>query len=190
MRAQRQSELSSKSGSTGYVSVSFLIIGIVIGFSIKKNIAEGELTARNCFNCELCGTEENSHITRRLVGLEEVLSIQSLSKNQYSCNAQKAFEELTSLHKRARDLESRRNRGEANRSRQGTISRKAAEAGAAENAFRKCTASMMPELLKLWDDKLRKGELNFQSWSEESEAKSDGITFELLEETADALDNN
>ena len=183
MRAQRQSEPSSKSGSSGYASISFLIIGVLIGFSIKKDTIEGELTARNCFN-----RAENSHITRTLMGLEEVLSIQSLSETQYSCNAQKAFEELTSLHKRARDLESRRNRGEANRSRQGTISRKAAAAEAAENAFRKCTAAMMPELLKLWDDKFRNGELHSQSWNEASEAKIDGITFALLEETADALD--
>ena len=185
MRAQRQSELSSKSGSSGYASVFALIIGVVVGFSIKKYIAEEELTTRNCFD-----RKENSHLTRRLMGLEEVLSIQSLSENQYSCNAQRAFEELTSLHKRARDLGSRRNRGEANRSRQATISRKAAAAEAAENAFRKCTASMMPELLKLWDDKFRKGKLNFRSWSEESEAKIDGITFALLEETADTLDKN
>ena len=185
MSAQRQSEFSSKSSSSGYASIFFLIIGVLIGFSVKKHSLEEELNSRNCFN-----SEENSHITRALMGQEEVLRIQSLSETPYSCNAQKVFEELTSLHKQARDLESRRNRGEANLSRQGTISRKAAAARAAENAFRKCTGAMMPELLQLWDDKSRKGEMNYQSWNDKKEAKIDGITFALLEETADTLDKN
>ena len=114
----------------------------------------------------------------------------SLSEHQNSCNALKAFEELTHLHKKAKALEEHHRRGEANSVRRATIARKANAAMAAEKAFRACAGTMMPELLRLWDRKLKSGELNFREWDDAKEKSISGITFATLEETADVLDSS
>ena len=172
-----------KCGRSACTSFFTLIMGVVLGYGIRQQyISEGSI-ARDCLHGQRIFAGE-----RRLKGLDNNMKLLSLSEYQYSCNAQKAFEELNSLHIKTQELEKRKRRGEANRSRQAIITRKAAAASAAENAFRKCTESMMPELLKLWEDKLKRGEVNSGVWNDEVEDKIDGITFALLEETADTLD--
>lgn len=111
------------------------------------------------------------------------------SELQYSCNAQGALEKLTNLHDHSVRLSGRKQRGEANRVRQATISRKAVAAGSAEQAFRECVGIMMPETLKFWDESKSKGQLDSLSWSDASEKKISGITMEVLENTADSLED-
>lgn len=111
--------------------------------------------------------------------------LQELSAPGFSCNSAQAYEELTNLHKRAHSLTEHKKNGEANRARIATIERKAVAAQAAENAFRKCVNSMMPEVLQLWDDQFKHGQINFKAWDDSSEKAIDGITLQVLEETAD-----
>ncbi|CAL6335073.1 unnamed protein product [Bathycoccus prasinos] len=91
------------------------------------------------------------------------IALQALAEHQFSCNAVKAFEELTLLHRRRKELEDRNRKGEANLARKATVARKFTAASAAEGAFRKCTNTMMPELLSLWDAKLERGELDIHA---------------------------
>ena len=112
-----------------------------------------------------------------------------LSKNQFACNSLEAFEELTRLHWKAENLHEHEKRGEANRDRYATIRRKAAAASTAESAFRKCVSSFMPELLNLWDKKLKLGHIDFRAWNGAKEKAVDGISFQTLEETAKSMDN-
>ena len=113
--------------------------------------------------------------------------ISTLSEHQYSCNTLSAYEELTNLHSRAKELESKRKRGEANRARQATIERKANAASSAERAFRSCIATMVPELLSIWETKLKEGKLDLHSWNEVDEKSQAGITLLDLEGAADDL---
>jgi len=112
-----------------------------------------------------------------------------LSKNQFACNSFEAFEELTRLHMRAENLHEHEKRGEANRDRLATVRRKASAASSAESAFRKCVSSMMPELLNLWDEKFKLGQIDFKAWNDAKEKAVDGISLQTLEETAKSMDN-
>ena len=125
---------------------------------------------------------------RRHLNSIDNFSLLELSENQYACNAQRAFEELTALHIRAQKLSQHDTAGDANLSRIRTISRKAGQAQAAEHSFRQCMSSMMPELLLEWD-KQAKNEIK-KEWNEKSEQAlgEDGITFNTLEASADLLE--
>jgi hypothetical protein len=48
---------------------------------------------------------------------------------------------------------------------------------------------MMPELLQMWDDDLRKKQLKFRERMSNKNYDQDGINFSVLEETADMLDS-
>lgn len=113
--------------------------------------------------------------------------LQKFSANKFSCNSVQAYEELTNLHKIAHSLTEHKRKGEANNARRATIARKAASAQSAEQAFRKCVNSMMPEVLQLWDDKFKRGQIDFNSWDDSKERANDGITLQVLEETADTF---
>ena len=163
-----------------------LIFGIALGYRLTGH----------CVGCGQSISWENNlestykkreSSTRHLTGLnEDTMNLLSLTE-KYSCNTLKAFEELTLLHERAKDLEEHRRRGEANLARKGTVERKATAALAAENSFRKCVGTMMPELLTEWENKVRKGDLSSRGWNDAKEERIGGITFSTLEETADSL---
>jgi len=110
----------------------------------------------------------------------------------FACNTQRAFETLTRLHMKRIKLDEHRVRGDANLAREGTISRKATAADAAENAFRDCMNVMMPELLNDWDEKSRTKQLNIRKqWDEQKEEKNtEGITFKEFELTAAEIENS
>ena len=114
----------------------------------------------------------------------------TLSGARFACNSRLAFDHLSKLHARRIDLDEHRKRGDANLARIGTINRKATAADAAEDAFRNCLSMMMPELLELWDDKNRKGEINIiRQWDNNKEKEIDGITFDVMQQTASQLEN-
>lgn len=115
--------------------------------------------------------------------------ITTLSSKEFACNTRLAFDHLSKLHARRIDLDEHRKRGDANLARIGTINRKATAASAAEGAFRGCLSMMIPELLELWDDKKRKGGIKMRQWDNEKEKEIDGITFEVLEQTASKLES-
>jgi len=116
------------------------------------------------------------------------LKVASLASKEFSCNSQFAFEELTRLHKRHQQLEAHLKKGEANRDRSAVILRKTGQARAAENAFRECMNSMMPELLSEWDALLESNKINFYAWDDKNEAEHNGITLEVLNEVADTFE--
>ena len=120
--------------------------------------------------------------------LDTNMETADLSKNPFSCNSMQAFEELTRLHVRAQKLREREKKGEANRARIATVHRKVTTAVAAENGFRNCVNDMMPEVLKLWDDKLKLGRIKY-GWDNDKEKAIDGITYQTLEKLADAMDD-
>jgi len=128
----------------------------------------------------------------RLPEIEEPLVLDkvfSFSEKEFACNAQLAFEELSRLHAKRLNLDAHSKRGDANRDRTATITRKAVAADAAENAFRGCLNRMMPELLKFWDEKNSKGQLK-RHWDEEKERNIVGITFEVMEQSALELEDS
>jgi len=114
--------------------------------------------------------------------------LMSFSSQEFACNSQLALEELSILHAKSLKLVAHSKRGDANRDRTATINRKAAAAVASENAFRSCMSTMMPELLKFWDEENNKGHLT--TFSEEKEQRIDGITFQVLEQAAIELENS
>lgn len=164
-------------------------ISLFLGLTIRK-IVEDECTCDG--NVKSLSTKQNIlSATRRLRTLEESAGNDSffkLSENQFSCNAQKAFEKLTLLHFRANNLAEHNKRGDANKARTETVLRKFGQASSAEASFRICLSSIMPELLSKWDNELAHGKINVKAWSEDNEINIEGITFETLERTADALE--
>ncbi|CAL6334870.1 unnamed protein product [Bathycoccus prasinos] len=110
-----------------------------------------------------------------------------IGTESYSCNAARGYEELSRLHQRSIALTRRRDKGEANRDRTATIARKQSNAMAAENAFRGCLNGLMPELLTKWDEDLKSGRLKRNSWDDRSEKDIGGITYAVLEDTADSF---
>ena len=113
-------------------------------------------------------------------------TLTALSSKEFACNTHVAFDRLSELHSRRLKLEQHFQRGEANRARTATVERKALSARAAETAYRSCVSSMMPELLKFWDEKK---DHQLKQWSEKKErATETGITYELLEQTADEVE--
>jgi len=176
--------LSSKNFSSGiFIYFSALFVGAFAGYFLSQHGS----TSISDSHTELCVPQMGfQHVSRSAEDTN--LQIQSLSSRQFSCNSQAAYEKLTKLHQAAKSLESRHKKGEANRARTATIGRKFESARAAETAFRSCVGTMMPEVLSSWDNKLKLGKLDFQGWDDEKEKENDGITFEVLEKTADSLD--
>jgi len=165
-----------------------LVLGVALGYSFRRRLLGCEGSASWEVNIETEHKKGQKGYTRHLTGLrEDKTNLLSLSEHQYACNPLNAFEELTLLHKKAKNLVDHRRRGEANLARQGTVERKATAAIAAENVFRKCVGVMMPELLTEWEDKLKRGDLTARGWNDLKEKRIDGITFSTLEETADSL---
>lgn len=135
------------------------------------------------------GFVDTSWTLKEVETLDATVQALELSKNQFACNSLKAFEELTRLHRRAENLREHEKRGEANRDRYATIRRKATAASSAESAFRKCVSSFMPELLNLWDEKFKLGQIDFRAWNDAKEKDVDGISLQTLEKTAEYMDN-
>lgn len=173
--------------------ISFLV-GLVVSPVMKWQFPAIEGSAADIRSEDMQVPKRNLRhlaISRSLMSsVDKGSELLSLSEHQNSCNTLKTFEELTHLHKKAKDLKEHNRRGEANSVRRATIARKANAAFAAENAFRTCVGTMMPELLSLWDSKLKNGELNFREWSDATEKHITGITLATLEETADVLDSS
>lgn len=113
----------------------------------------------------------------------------AMASDKFSCNPRSAFERLTRLHKNRVKMDEHRKRGDANRDRIATITRKAIAADAEENSFRNCVKLVLPELLDHWDLKAAKGQLSV-GWDEDSENKNAGITVAELEAAADELEGS
>ena len=111
----------------------------------------------------------------------------SYSTQEYACNARSAYDYLSKLHITRVKLNDHRERGEANRARMGTITRKANAAEASENSFRSCLKIMMPQLLQEWDEKNKGRVVKLAEWDETKEEKFNGISFHELEELADEM---
>jgi len=158
----------------------FVLLGFILGYWFHDE--------RNCSSLTIEMPPETISSANLMSEISDTnTQLQDLSANQFSCNSAQAFEELTNLHKLAHSLAEHRKKGEANNARRATIERKATSAQAAENAFRKCVNSMMPEVLQLWDDKFKHGQIRFNAWDESKERANDGITLQVLEETADSF---
>ena len=159
----------------------FLLFGFILGYWFKsecKSVASpGE-----------CSPKSLSYLTKRELIPDTRTKLWEIAANQFSCNSIKAYEELTNLHRKAHGLTAHEKKGEANNARSATISRKAASARAAEQAFRKCMNTMSPEVLKLWDDNFELGQVHSNAWDDSKEKANDGITFQVLEETANTFD--
>ena len=152
------------------------------------------LGKRGAVPCNSIENVEHNYIIKdspvdKDVGLvEKATDLSSMSSQSFACNTRRAFDELTRLHRRSSELESRQRRGEANRARTATIVRKTGQARAAEASFRSCVKDMMPELLERWESDLKSNKLNFRKWDEFSEQLVDGVTLEDLQKTAGDLD--
>lgn len=134
--------------------------------------------------------EEDSSLTQIDNQVEQDY-LDDIVSNKFSCNARSAYEELTRLHFRRVSLDEHRKKGEANRARTATIQRKATAIDAAEGAFRRCLQLVVPDLLTEWEEKLAKKLVTAtRIWDEKAEEKHHGITLDVLEETADALDQS
>lgn len=171
-------------------ALSFLLISLSFlcgyGFGLK-------FSTRNCpFSWEesiiRTETEPPNYESQEPFGSNNIMDIVA---KPYSCNPVRALQELSALRKRHLSLVEHQKRGEANRARTATLQRKVAQAGSAEDAFRKCVNVMTPELLKEWDEASDKSFIkkNIPVWDEDAEKKIDGITFKELEKTAEALDS-
>ena len=68
-----------------------------------------------------------------------------------------------------------------------SIERKASSARASETAFRSCMSMMMPELLDYWDN--NHDSHKSKNWNEgkEKHLGGEGISFQILEQTAENL---
>jgi len=170
-----------------FASPTYIYIAAILGFATGFLVN----TTSNCYslgvNLEAEVPEHVNHLKtedllQQSFGIEDVFKH---SEEAFSCNSRLAFEELTRLHMRSLQLQSRRRQGEANRARTASIIEKAGQATAAEKSFRKCVSDMMPELLADWDKKLEMNQLK-QPWNEDKIPNS--ITFEELEKTATLLD--
>jgi len=122
--------------------------------------------------------------------LKEALdnSLYSFSAREFACDTRRAYNELTRLHKRKIELRARQEAGEANRARIATINRKADEASAAESSFRSCIEGMIPELLERWDHDSANNKLNYNTWDESKEKSIEGITMDVLLQTAKEIE--
>lgn len=122
--------------------------------------------------------------------LKEALdnSLYSFSAREFACDTGRAYSELTRLHKRKIELRARQEAGEANRARIATINRKAGEASAAESSFRSCIEGMIPELLERWDHDNANNKLDYNSWNESKEKGIEGITMDVLLQTAKEIE--
>lgn len=125
---------------------------------------------------------------QRKLGNQMFDRLDSLASSAFSCNTRVAYDELTILHARRVELEKHRARGEANRDRVAVISRKAGQAESAETAFRSCVGKMVPELLQLWEDDLRKNQLRVREKLTNNNYDKVGINLAVLEKTADMFD--
>jgi len=114
----------------------------------------------------------------------------NLAPQAFSCNTQRVLDELTRLHGISKMLVARNERGEANRARTANLARKTGQAQAAEASFRSCVRDMMPELLESWERDLNSNKLKPHNWDEIQEQQVDGITFEVLQSTAEELDQD
>jgi len=119
----------------------------------------------------------------------------TLASKNYACNSEKAMEDLTAIYRKVADIEgnmaTRRNRGD--KDRQASLHQKLIRTTDDYKSFRFCVESMMPDLLKLWDQKKADGSLK-DLWSQADDnirgmarGKSE-ISQETLRQTALGLD--
>tara|TARA_B100000519_G_C14254508_1_gene444312 strand:+ start:2580 stop:3089 length:510 start_codon:yes stop_codon:yes gene_type:complete len=166
--------------STSITVLLCLTIGFVAGY-----LAQNSAPKENC-GWEISEMGNSPDSSNHLEEYEKMQDITLLGSKEYACNTLSAFEKLTSLHGRTLALETRQRTGEANRVRTATIKRKVGEARAAESSFRQCVQKMVPELLISWDEKASRNELRFNEKHEDA----NGISLEVLQQTADALENS
>lgn len=127
----------------------------------------------------------DQHERKPFVEKSNLSDIMLLGSKEYSCNTIGAFEELTQLHHRRVELDERRAKGEANRARTTSIERKAGSAHVAESTFRMCVQKLIPELLSVWDERVRNKELVYHHRKGKD---TDEIDLDVLKQTADAFE--
>ena len=173
---------------TYMLCLSFVALGF-IGGSLTNDSRQCNEQLHSSRFVDQQGEEILNISSRRKLGVEMFDKLDSLTSIAFSCNTRAAYDELTSLYARRVNLQEHRAKGEANRDRIAVISRKAGQAESSETAFRSCIGKMMPELLWLWDDDLRKNQLRIREKLSNKNYDRDGINFAVLEETADMLDS-
>lgn len=173
---------------TYLLCLSFVALGF-IGGSLTNNSRQCSEQLHSSRFMDQQGTEVLDIRSHQNFEVDMFDKLDSLTSIAFSCNSRAAYDELTSLYSRRVDLQEHRAKGEANRDRIAVISRKTGQAEAAETAFRSCVGKMMPELLRMWDDDLRKKQLKFRKRKSNKNYDEDGINFSVLEETADMLDS-
>ena len=115
-----------------------------------------------------------------------------MSEKAFACNAQKAMEDLTSLHRASLSMKAKHEKAKGDRDRYAGFGVKRMKAEEEEKAFRFCMKTMMPDLLTYWDKKAQDGTL--PTWTEQDETakRKDGavfgITNDVLVKTAMELD--
>ena len=163
-----------------FISLTLCFLSLSGGFLLGKR-------STATFPCRVDNVQDNIQTIDQNIDIKDITDLTSSSQS-FSCNTRRVLDELTRLHKISDMLESRRKRGEANRARSATIVRKEGQSKAAESSFRRCVGDMMPELLERWESDLNSNKLNLRKWDESAEQQVDGITFDVLRETAEELE--
>eukprot|EP00227_Mantoniella_beaufortii_P012109 CAMPEP_0197592190 /NCGR_PEP_ID=MMETSP1326-20131121/14903_1 /TAXON_ID=1155430 /ORGANISM="Genus nov. species nov., Strain RCC2288" /LENGTH=293 /DNA_ID=CAMNT_0043157861 /DNA_START=13 /DNA_END=894 /DNA_ORIENTATION=+ len=138
--------------------------------------------------CPPCAQRVN--IDTSVFGMDDEILL--MSEKAFACNAQKAMEDLTGLHQGTQKVEAQHNKNRQDRDRYASFGLKLMKAQEEEKAFRFCVQTMMPDLLRYWDQKAKEGKL--PTWSEANErggkgrSETGGITNAVLMQTAMELD--
>ena len=139
--------------------------------------------------CPPCA--ERVAIDTSVFGVDDELL--QMSQKAFACNAQKAMEDLTTLHHSTEAMTASHNKNKQDRVRFASFGVKLMRAQEEEKAFRFCVKTMMPDLLEYWDRKAKEGKL--PTWTEANEKRkakgadvTPGITNDVLVQTAMELD--
>jgi len=119
--------------------------------------ASKPLVGDGCAPCaEVVGVKQQA--VQSAGSIDEVAN---LSQKSFACNTVKAFDGLTSYHEKVKRMEGAfiKNKNNQDRQRTETFQLKVLKAKEEEKSYRYCVQSMIPELLKLWDQKKQDGTL-------------------------------
>lgn len=173
-----------------YIALQVIVPALFFALGLSYGSRYHSLSTKLVREARMCKTFTQETSNRTLTGVSAAYQEEKyadIGSSPFSCNVMRGYQELSRLHERSVQLTKHMKKGEANRDRTATIIRKQGNAMAAEGAFRKCVGDLIPELLAKWDEDLKKG-LKLYTWDEKKEKDIDGISFEILEETAASLD--
>ena len=159
--------------------------------AIAENAAAQPMSAFSAGNSGTqCPPCDGDAVDPSVIGVDDELL--AMSKRAFSCNAQKAMEDLTTMYHNTEAMTSKHNGAKQDRDRYASFGIKLMKAQEEERAFRFCVKAMMPDLLEYWERKKKEGKL--PTWTEAQENKKDkygtkgGITNDVLIKTAMELD--